>query len=67
MVWLAPAQLAGAHLYPDIGEHLAAAVNASPAFVAGAAPVLPAPATDAAFRRPRAPSAHPCRAPTRGR
>ncbi|MGW4817211.1 hypothetical protein ACWEPB_36975 [Kitasatospora cineracea] len=48
MLWLAPADLAGAHLYPDLGEHLvAAAIQDLPA---GAGPVLLPAMTDATFR-----------------
>ncbi|MFF2820459.1 NUDIX domain-containing protein [Kitasatospora cineracea] len=50
VLWLAVAELAGGHLYPDLGGHLAAAVTASDG-PAAAGPVLLAPMTDATFHR----------------
>ncbi|MFJ5927584.1 NUDIX domain-containing protein [Kitasatospora sp. NPDC092948] len=48
VLWPAPADLAGSHLYPDIGEHLvAAATQAAPA---AAAPVLLPAMTDASYQ-----------------
>ncbi|MFD7734148.1 NUDIX hydrolase [Kitasatospora phosalacinea] len=48
VLWLAPAELAGAHLYPDVGEHLADAVTTC-AVSAAAAPVLLAPMTNTTY------------------
>ncbi|GLW58117.1 NUDIX hydrolase [Kitasatospora phosalacinea] len=48
VLWLAPAELAGAHLYPDVGEHLVDAVTTQ-AVSAAAASVLLAPMTDATY------------------
>ncbi|MFI1524652.1 NUDIX hydrolase [Kitasatospora cineracea] len=49
VLWLAPADLAGAHLYPDVAGHLSAAVT-TPAPAPGAAPVLLSAMTDVIWR-----------------
>ncbi|MFE2352385.1 NUDIX domain-containing protein [Kitasatospora cineracea] len=48
VLWLAPADLAGAHLYPDVGEHLVDAVTQAPP--GGAGPVLLPAMTDASYQ-----------------
>ncbi|GLW73656.1 hypothetical protein Kpho02_59550 [Kitasatospora phosalacinea] len=49
VVWLLPSDLAGAHLYPDVGERLVDAVTTQVP-PAAAAPTLLAAMTDATFR-----------------
>ncbi|GLW73649.1 hypothetical protein Kpho02_59480 [Kitasatospora phosalacinea] len=49
VLWLPPADLAGAHLYPALGEHLVAAVTTQ-APPAAAEPVLLVTMTDASYQ-----------------
>ncbi|MFK0189430.1 hypothetical protein [Kitasatospora sp. NPDC090308] len=49
MLWLAPADLAGWHLYPDVGDHLVDAVPAQ-APPTAEAPVLLPEMSDASYQ-----------------